>query len=164
MSAMKLLLDDVSKSLDAELWVTAIYGALAVPDICGAMESTDGRATGARYKDWFRRYLSPKYPRLDPDECYQLRCSMLHQGRTATKLYPAIVFTVPTGDSGGLHNNFLDDKLNLDIARFVNDIILAYEAWWDDRHAEPHIIANAARALQWSTYFHPAIGAWPVLS
>jgi len=41
--------------------------ALALPDICAALE-TPNRPVGERYKDWFNRYLKPKY---DPSTMYE---------------------------------------------------------------------------------------------
>jgi hypothetical protein len=87
------------------LWVLALFGLLAVPDICAALDDPQRTTSGAQYKAWFKANLGDKYPdpqlpeviraeiragRLpgDPDqprpdlahELYKIPCSMLHEG------------------------------------------------------------------------------------
>jgi len=37
----------------------ALVAALVLPDMCGALESTDGLATGTKYKAWVDQWVSP---------------------------------------------------------------------------------------------------------
>ena len=37
------------------LYYLALLGALSLPDICGALASDNGKATGPKYKDWLRK-------------------------------------------------------------------------------------------------------------
>jgi len=52
----------------AENWFAALFLALAVPDVCGALENP-GAPVGDRYRKWFNRYLKRKY---DPANLYEL--------------------------------------------------------------------------------------------
>lgn len=64
---MERFTNSISKSLEAENWFAALFMTLALPDICGALEEPN-RPVGERYKDWFNRFLKPRY---DPDTMYE---------------------------------------------------------------------------------------------
>jgi hypothetical protein len=80
----------------AGMYYLALFGILAVPDICGALDSDNGRASGPKYKDWLRAHVPEHAARAD--EIYGLRCSLLHQGRALPhgSTVP-VAFTFPPG-------------------------------------------------------------------
>ena len=93
------LIAQTRKALDANLYYIGLFSALAIPDICGAIESPDGEATGARYRAWYHQYVIPRYDTLSADECYHYRCTALHQGRSEpskAKDYERILFIEPS--------------------------------------------------------------------
>lgn len=57
-------MDRFTTSIEASLlnknWFAALFMALALPDICAALEDPE-RPVGERYKDWFQRHLRPAY-------------------------------------------------------------------------------------------------------
>lgn len=57
---MKQLLDSIENSLATRNWLSALYVAITLPDICAASEDVI-KGNGARYKDWFNRYMKKKY-------------------------------------------------------------------------------------------------------
>jgi hypothetical protein len=82
---MYRFLTTVRRSLETGNWYAALFVALCMPDICGSLEKPT-EDSAKRYKDWFIRYLSGIYcassvnPFLTPEDCYVLRCAILHQG------------------------------------------------------------------------------------
>ncbi len=64
----------------AGLYYLALFGALTLPDICGALAASDGKATKSKYITWLRSNVPEEAG--DADLIYGLRCSLLHQGRT----------------------------------------------------------------------------------
>lgn len=84
---MKELLASIEQCLKAQNWYAATALSLTVPDVCAALESLDGRASGKLYAGWFDKYLGAKYgasagggqPWLTGSDCYALRCAFLHQ-------------------------------------------------------------------------------------
>ena len=56
-----------------------------LPDICGALESDNGFASGERYKAWYDAWLGPKYAEVGmhysftADDLWYLRCALAHQ-------------------------------------------------------------------------------------
>src|SRR5690625_2090972 len=95
---MEDFLSQIAEGLESGLYQLALSLTLCLPDICGALESENGYATGTKYKAWFDRYVKQKYPNtLTADDCYYFRCSFLHQGTTEHKKsnYKKIIFTEP---------------------------------------------------------------------
>ncbi|MBY4866792.1 hypothetical protein K6W76_09755 [Burkholderia anthina] len=67
---MKRFSNSIRAAVAAENWFGALFLALAIPDVCGALEDPDARV-GDRYKQWFNRYLKQRYSASNPYE--QLR-------------------------------------------------------------------------------------------
>jgi hypothetical protein len=145
--------------------------------VCGALESVDGKATPARYKAWFDKYVSSKYragasfasyQTLTGDDCYYLRCSLLHQAITThqTSRFERIIFTA--NNKG--HNNIaapgdldylpIDQKsrsltgmggkgaLQLDLTTFCEDIMQSVELWAQEKKDDAQVTANYARTIK----------------
>lgn len=53
-------LDSIIKSLESKNWYAALFMALVIPDICGALEHPN-KNSPARYVDWYNKYMLPKY-------------------------------------------------------------------------------------------------------
>jgi hypothetical protein len=65
---MKRFTESIRSAVSAENWFAALFLALAVPDVCGALEDPNA-PVGDRYKSWFTRYLKRKY---DPANLFEL--------------------------------------------------------------------------------------------
>ncbi|WP_345831021.1 hypothetical protein AAGR22_06660 [Erwinia sp. HDF1-3R] len=57
---MKQLVDSIQNTLNSKNWLSALYMAITLPDICAATENVVS-GNGARYRDWFNRYMKKKY-------------------------------------------------------------------------------------------------------
>ncbi len=139
------LLQQTRSAASCQLYYLALNSALALPDICGALEAPDGRASGPRYAAWFDKHVAPLYDgTLDGDTCYRFRCSMLHQGRTQhpKAKYARLVFIEPGATHDVLHNNVLNDALNIDVRIFCEDVVHAVEVWLPSALAQPQVAAN----------------------
>jgi hypothetical protein len=170
-------LHDVREALSHGLLYIALSQCLAFPDVCGALESVDGKATGARYKAWFDKYVSNKYSAgaafasyqtLTGDDCYYFRCSLLHQSITThhASRFERIIFTtniqwhnvlVAPGDLDYLP---IDQKsrsltgmggkgaLLLNLTTFCEDIMQGVEVWAQEKKDEAQVAANYARTIK----------------
>jgi hypothetical protein len=126
---MDELIREIRAALTAGLYLLALYGALTLPDICGALESDNGTATGPKYKAWLRANVPGQAS--DADVIYGLRCSLLHQGRAYPHggLYP-MAFTY-----GGVALHNLSTVVNgqrvgwCDTAIFVTEVTAGAETW-----------------------------------
>lgn len=144
---MQDLLQQTRRASSYQLYHLALNSALALPDICGALESADGQASGPKYVAWFDDNVAPSYGgTLDGDTCYRFRCSMLHQGRTQhpKAKYARVVFVEPGATHDVLHNNVVNDALNIDVSLFCEDVVNAVELWLPSALAQPQVITNMA--------------------
>src|SRR4051794_4573981 len=99
-----VLLEEIRRALDAGLFYLAVMLTLALPDICGALESKDGRAHPSRYKRWYIDNVAHLFEPMVADDCYSLRCGVLHQGRSeiVSKALPygRVIFMLPNSFGG----------------------------------------------------------------
>lgn len=130
---MDEMIRQIRAASDAGLFYLALFGALMLPDICGALASSDGKATGTKYKAWLRAYVPEQAN--DADEIYGLRCSLLHQGRMLPHggHFP-VVSVVPLPGRGRLHNlstEVAGDRVGwLSIPMFVDEVTRGVESWF----------------------------------
>lgn len=128
---MEELLGQIEKSVTSGSYLLGLYVALALPDICGALESNNGVATGNRYQAWFNKWVAPKYGgTLTGAQCYAYRCGVLHQGRSKHNNlgYSKIIFLEPNSRMV-LHRNIFNDAYNIDLKIFCGDIVTSVREW-----------------------------------
>ena len=131
---MRELLEQIKRGLDNNLYYISLFVALALPDICGAIDSEDGTAARERYIQWFNKYVKNKYNNLSGEDCYYFRCSMLHQGSSQhpKSNYSRVLFIEPGFSKYIFHDNVINDALNIDVRIFCKDIIKGVEHWLKD--------------------------------
>jgi hypothetical protein len=159
--ALQELLDQIDAASDAYLYYVAFASALTVPDMCAGLEASRGNATGARYRAWFDKWVGPRYmragePTLDGDAWYRLRCSLLHQGSAFPEggRFTRVLFIEPT--SGILvHNNVMDDALNIDVKVFCRDITESARAWLATVIGTEPFETNSSRFIRRHSYGLP---------
>ena len=92
------IVNEIDSCLKKDLMFPALFMALSLPDLCGKtkwVELSKNSGCHERYARWFNEYvdyeLNPlKYHFPDSgesisfgaEECYKLRCSLLHAGET----------------------------------------------------------------------------------
>lgn len=122
----------------------ALTLALVVPDVCSQLE-TPKEKVGDRYRRWFRRWAEPRFTAhigpertrtifLSAQDCYLLRCSLLHAGSAELEAANAkirkFIFCAP---AVGAHMNLLNinstQYLQLRADDFCNDLFDAAEKW-----------------------------------
>ncbi|MGA4838294.1 hypothetical protein [Streptomyces sp. G45] len=133
-------------ALDEQNWHAALVMALTLPDICGKADAPGGRS-GQRYAAWFDRHVGSRYKHrigagreevifLSGNDCYALRCALLHEGSTDTSTHSArealsrFHFCTPGQFNNGLHCIQINDALVLMVDEFARDVLDAARAWW----------------------------------
>jgi hypothetical protein len=148
--------DAIRHSLRSRNWFGALFLALAMPDICGALESPND-AVGVRYRRWFERYLASEYvPELfSGDDCYFLRCAALHQGLSEhpKSQNKQVVFITPPPGGHVFHSNFIESPdetfvLQLQIDVFCEQVAAGVERWKQDVADEMDIQARIGELLE----------------
>jgi len=162
---MRDLLQQIENGLRVNLYYLSFISALSIPDMCAALSSPDGQATGARYADWFDQNVASRYRgNLDGQTCYQLRCSLLHEGTTQhpRSQYSRIIFLEPS--SNFIHNNILNDALNLDLCAFCRDITASASNWLTTNENTPNFRTNFPKFIQrYRNGLSPYIVGLPVI-
>ena len=156
------LVSSVREAVANRNWYASLGLSLALPDICGFLESP---ASGSqkRYVAWCNRDLVPKYTAavgaqrkvhvfLSGEDCYALRCAFLHEGaddivrQRARKALDTFDFVAPRPGIV-MHMNQLVNKLQLQIDMFCEDVCQAAESWWAASATSPDLQARAAELL-----------------
>jgi hypothetical protein len=164
---MREYLEQVEQVADTDMYYLTLAAALVIPDMCSGLEAEDGRTTGARYEVWFDQHVAHKYGSFfSGEDCYGLRCAMLHQGRLEPHkgAYKRIVFIEPHGGMT-LHNNVINDALNIDVTQFATDMIESAEDWLIDSEETPQYQTNFPRYMQrYPEGLSPYIGGIAVIA
>jgi len=165
--SIEMFLTEIENAIDSRLYYIALVLTLTVPDVCSALESENGRAHSTLYKNWCRKHLQQAFPSLTPEDCYSLRCGVIHQGRMGIpgRDFARVIFTFPDSGLNVFHNNVMNDALQFDAVRFCQSIISAARAWTFIAAENPIVRANADNLVQLrSNGMPPYIVGAPVIA
>lgn len=139
MLGMDEMIRQIRAASDVGLFYLALFGALTLPDICGALASSDGKATGPKYKSWLRAYVPQQAG--NADMIYGLRCSLLHQGRMLPHggHFP-VVSVVPAPGHPQIHNLSIVTAADFGVGRrspgwlsipsFADEVTRGADSWF----------------------------------
>ncbi|ENH96894.1 hypothetical protein J416_08277 [Gracilibacillus halophilus YIM-C55.5] len=152
----------IMSAIENENWYAALSISLTLPDICSKIEKPKN-SPNDRYPKWFDKYVSKYYTVyhrnskintfLTGNDAYALRCSFLHQGETnieeqkARKVLNDYVFVAPLANSI-VHNNKVNDTLQLQVDIFCKDIIEGIKEWLDDVKNNKEINERAKNIIE----------------
>lgn len=145
------LIEQIEKGLQNNLFYLSLFVSLAIPDICGALGSRNGKATGKKYSVWFDNNVGkPKNYNIKGLDCYMFRCSLLHQGSTIhnDSTFKRILFVEPNASSNTFHNNIIQGALNIDVRIFCIDIVNAARAWVQTKSNDSIFIKNYTNMIK----------------
>ena len=144
-NTIEKILASLEISLKSNAYYSALITDLILPDICGEIEYGNANSK-ERYIKWFNEYLYKYYNNrgynnqvnfLLAENCYALRCSLLHQGitnienqRSKQGSLSKIYFHTNNYYLG--HCNLDCDSiegLQLNVERFCFDVIKAVRTW-----------------------------------
>lgn len=119
----------IKKDVESQNYYSALFLTIALPSICGALESVDGLDTKTKYIAWYDHYVKDLF--LTGSDCYKLRCSLLHQASTVNSesSLVRVVFTFPVASGNTFHNNIINGALNLDVPLFCSELVRATDEW-----------------------------------
>lgn len=142
-SLMEKLLEEIESAAASGLSFVALGMALALPDICGALEASNGRATGNRYANWVTRRLAPQA--WTGEDLYHFRCSMIHQGslqpgfRIHRLIFVERKLGQPIVHAGRIDaSHFGVSATIIDVPEFVGFMVAAVRLWLEEvQETEP---------------------------
>ncbi len=150
---MKDFLLQIRGALKVDLYYLSLFATLAIPDICGALDSADGIATPSKYKTWFDEQLRKEYGEsFSGEDCYRFRCSLLHQGTTQhpKSKYARIIFVEPSPATANLvlHRNVFNDVFNIDVRIFCEDMVGAALRWLSEVEGTERFSRNQQKFMR----------------
>lgn len=136
---MDALISQTRTAMKSKLYYVGLMTALAIPDIAGALNSSDGEANGPKYIEWYEKWVRPRLfenrNRENPftgDSCYRFRCSMLHQGSSIhpKSPYTRVIFIEPGAPNYSIHYCVIgNEALLIQIDDFVEEMLVGCEKW-----------------------------------
>jgi hypothetical protein len=153
----------IKQSLRDKNWYAALALSLAIPDISANIENPEA-GSKARYVDWYNRFVKKKYTgHVGPDreehiflcgeDCYALRCSLLHEGsnditeQRAQEVLNKFHFVVPPKNGNVIHMNQYGNALQLQIDVFCEDICNAVSRWLETEVAGNKVYQSRIASL-----------------
>jgi hypothetical protein len=144
---MENYLNSLQQLINQCNWPACLVLSLTLPDICANHATNYQGGSQARYSQWFKEYTLHNYRHeigadhevhifLSGDDFYALRCSLLHEGGTsishqrARDVLDDFEFVTPPLSGGSRHNNQSNNKLQLQIDIFSQEILDACTNWW----------------------------------
>jgi len=171
---MESVLAEIEKALSSRLYHLAVVMTLTMPDICSALESSNGKTSGIKYKAWWQKYLSAEYPALTGADAYSLRCGVIHQGKFGHEnlKYDRIIWTFPHPRRITIHKSIMSNTgsltgivYQLDASIFCRNVIAAVRAWYQVAQSDPHVKANLPNLIQlYPQGYPPYIIGLPVIA
>jgi len=152
------LLAQIENGVGNKMHHMALFAALTIPDIGGAVDSENGEANGEKYTAWFDSYVAPKYNAwgkqyLTGRDCYLYRCVMLHQGRSHAPKgsYSKTVFLKAKQVNIAYCGAFTVDDGNtlcVDVPRFCHNIVYSAYDWLEKVEDTARFKKNSAKFLE----------------
>jgi hypothetical protein len=160
---MRDFIDAIDKAIKDKNWYGALFIALTLPDICGKVEHPN-LPSNKRYKDWFDKYMSAKYKHkgtvfLSSDDCYALRCALLHEGsddisqQPSQKILEKFIFTTGESHCNYMQNNYVNGQrvktsLQLKVDRFCEDICKSAKKWLNDVSGNSAVMSRVKNTIK----------------
>lgn len=141
--AIEELIKQIRAASSQGLYYLALLGALTLPDICGALGSENGRASGSKFKTWVKKNVPGQA--ASAEMIYGLRCSLMHQGQAMPQgSHFPIAFMAP--GAGQLHNLSTvvgEDQVGwLSIEAVVDEMTIGAERWLQKFGSTQTVIRN----------------------
>src|SRR5207253_411925 len=140
--AFKVYFDEIDACIKVKTYWALLHTILCLPDICAALETVNGEATGPGYLDWADHLADPA---LNGVDWYEMRCKLLHQGRTIAKKskYTKFLFGQPAADGTKDHQRTVGSEIHLDVGELAREMVDGIRNWFNRLLAQPTSVATS---------------------
>ena len=142
LTTFQIYWEDMDRCRKSAAFWSLLHVTICLPDICAALESTDGGTTGKKYRVWCNRWLKDR--RLWGVERWRMRCKVLHQGRSSTdkrhSRYKSFIFGQTVSGPPVAHlKRDPDDarRLHVDVSELATETKKGVESWIAWLNANP---------------------------
>jgi hypothetical protein len=142
-TALEMALIDIERALEHGMYYLALVGALTLIDMCAALESPDGKTNRTKMANWFSTHLKRHYEWLEGEDCYGLRCGLLHQGVIKTSAqghqskWDRTVFVL-----SHMRNCAANGAYITSLPQFCIDVCTQVKAWMAQKRTDPIVQKN----------------------
>lgn len=170
-SPLALILTDIGKAIDAQLYYPALLMALTVPEICAALAMERSVFVKEKhYAGFVDRYTTKASLGLAGIDCYRLRGGLVHRGNLAGHPkadWTNTVFTIPeTGTSIHALTLKAGDKsaAAFDLKTFCSEMVSAAYKWYEDHKDHALVAKNMPDLIRYCpSGLPPFVGGAPVV-
>lgn len=149
--AFRVYFDEINRCSSNKCYWALLHLLVILPDICAALESHDGEADDGRYRKWCKRYF-PSDRRFKAGDRYEMRCVLLHKGRTLTDRgqYRSFSLLPPDGNDD-LHLRQTDFgprmglNLTIVVSKLAEETLGAMHRWFEDVVSDGQRLENVRR-------------------
>ncbi len=162
---MQAKIDEVRKAIEYGLYNCALALALTLPDICAFSEYNDVKNKRIPYVNWFDKYAKPFFASeatalpdnkkstifwITGEDCWNLRCAVLHAGNFKCKDGQVISLHVHSGNTG-IHNHAIKDEdyLEYELIDLCLNICNAVEKYYTGNKEKVDSVNENVRLLMW---------------
>jgi hypothetical protein len=131
--AFRVYFEEMHRCKLSKCYWALLHLAIVLPDICAALESSNGKTSGRKYKAWCSRYLADQI--LNSEEWHEIRCAVLHQGKTVVDKgrYKRFSFSQANSKGEVAHRKAMPDGgLNLDVGNMAHEVWGAMQGWFNE--------------------------------
>jgi hypothetical protein len=168
------VLNDIQRSIDAQLHYPALLVALTVPEICAALTlERQDFVKEKHYVKFLEDYADTKKLELSPAACYRLRGGVVHRANMVGHpdvFVTNVILTIPE-TVHGVHGMLLEyppynkTAAMLDLRIFCRTIVDAAERWYEANHRDSRVIENMQGMIRLCPDgLHPFIEGGPVIA
>jgi hypothetical protein len=152
--AFKTYFDEIENCAAAKCYWALLHLVVVIPDICAALEHPTGDTTGEsgpRYESWCTAYWPSKA--VSPAKRWQIRCALLHQGRTVLKGGDTFSYVRPAPAGSRVHEYVEPGEpiTTLDVGQLAAEVKAGFRRWAADLQKSVNAarLANVERNLPW---------------
>lgn len=176
-SPLMSIYTEIEGALNAHLYYVALSVSVAFPDICASLE---GKAptNWQTYKDWFNANAAHRFRSFGADECYELRCGVVHQARFsgASKKkhssFDVMFFTLPNrqqiqiGEMVAQNIGGRPEKvLSMSLVDFCQKMVASARAWESSKENDATVQSNMQNLVRVRPFgLPPYIKGVPVIA
>jgi hypothetical protein len=159
---------EIEAALKHGLYYLAVTMALTMPDVCATLEDPRAYSGYNEYCAWYNKNLAQVFPFMSAEDCYSLRCGVVHQGgmglKTKRKMYSRVIFTLPSPEGSSAHNCVFNTMLQFDAIEFCRSITASVRLWYRTNSTDPIVAKNLGGVVRFYPHGIGGLYGLPVIA
>jgi hypothetical protein len=156
LSPLGLVLNDISRAIEAKLYYPALLVALTIPEICSALTMDKKEFVKQQhYVTFVEKYVSLDDIGMSAIDCYRLRGGLVHRANLVGHPqvnWTNVVFSVPETSIAHHNIGIIDGSrvvLALSLEIFCNAMVVAANKWYVDNRDDVKMQSRMNDLIRW---------------